>query len=65
MRFASCGSRIDPGVKEGVIVVLYDEPEASKFIAIVLRLKRRQQRNVRLTRQAIQRLRVNLKRRTK
>ena len=41
--------------------MLYDEPEASKFIAAVQRLKRQQQRSARQTRRAKQRIRNRLR----
>jgi hypothetical protein len=48
-------------IGKGGIVVLYDEPESSKFIALVQRLKRRQERTARQTRQTKQRLRLVLR----
>jgi hypothetical protein len=51
-----CGTA-GQGHRKGAVVVLYDEPDASKFIAVVQRLKRRQRRAARQTRQAKQKLR--------
>jgi hypothetical protein len=41
--------------------MLYGEPETSRFLAAVQRLKRQQRRKVRLTRQAKQRVRSALR----
>jgi hypothetical protein len=41
--------------------MLYGEPETSRFLAAVQRLKQQQRRKVRLTRQAKQRVRTVLR----
>jgi hypothetical protein len=47
--------------KERRFVVLYDEPECSKFLAAVQRIKRRRQRTHRLTRLARMRVKAALR----
>jgi hypothetical protein len=49
-----------PGLWKGGFVVLYDEPECSKFIAAVQRLKERQRRTHRQSRLVRQRVRAVL-----
>jgi hypothetical protein len=44
-----------------VIAMIYGEPETSRFLAAVQRLKRQQQKRERQTRQAKQRIRAVLR----
>jgi hypothetical protein len=46
---------------KGAVAMLYGEPETSRFLAAVQRLKRQQRRKERQTRQAKQRVRVALR----
>jgi hypothetical protein len=49
------------GVSKGGIAMLYGEPETSRFLAAVQRIKRLQRKRERLTRQAKQRIRAVLR----
>jgi hypothetical protein len=46
---------------KGAVAVIYGEPETSRFLVAVQRLKRQQRRKARLTRQAKERVRVALR----
>ena len=48
-------------VAKGVTAVLFGEPETSRFLAALQRLKRQQRRKERQTRQAKQRVRAVLR----
>jgi hypothetical protein len=48
-------------IPKGVIAMIYGEPETSRFLAAVQRLKRQQQKRERQTRQAKQRIRAVLR----
>jgi hypothetical protein len=50
-----------PDHAKGAVAVIYGEPETSRFLVAVQRLKRRQRRKERLTRQAKQRVRAALR----
>jgi hypothetical protein len=53
--------RFDRVLAKGSIVMIFGEPETSRFLAALQRLKREQRRKERLTRQAKQRVRSTLR----
>ena len=55
----SCASKVSH--PKGGLAVLYGEPDTSRFLAAVQRLKRQQRKRERLTRLAKQRLRIALR----
>jgi hypothetical protein len=57
-REASHWRRADP---KGVLAVIYGEPDTSRFLAAVQRLKKQQRKRERMTRQAKQRVRAALR----
>src|SRR5438105_4722363 len=64
-RAAPCRSNHDTwargGLAKGAVAMIYGEPETPRFLAAVRRLKRRQRKRERLTREAKQRVRAALR----